>query len=243
MDFGFITAGSLAVFVGAIGAWQILCFRCQVCVDSEGCVQVDGLAQLPANEPAELLQILRKGLAQPPGSHWGKRNFRVLFFWYVDVSKNTGNPPQIIPFFNRVGTIINHPFWGKPPIFETPMWISYDLITFITLWWLKAWFRLVQVEFIKMVCCWYCFFLMNHDHSTQIHGRRTPNKGVRQNIDRSILWCTPSSWRSTVLWWSFHIREVGCLWLVGSLNWCIFARVTGDPKLRATVFVVRELQN
>lgn len=36
----------------------------KVCVDSEGCVQVDGLAQLPAAEPAELLQILRKGLAQ-----------------------------------------------------------------------------------------------------------------------------------------------------------------------------------
>ena len=51
---------------------------CQVCVDSEGCVQVDGLAQLPASEPSELLQILRKGLAQPPGpSHLGLgRNFR-----------------------------------------------------------------------------------------------------------------------------------------------------------------------
>ena len=36
----------------------------KVCVDSEGCVQVDGLAQLPASEPSELLQILRKGLAQ-----------------------------------------------------------------------------------------------------------------------------------------------------------------------------------
>jgi hypothetical protein len=39
----------------------------QVCVDSEGCVQVDGLAQLVAAEPQELLQILRRGLAQPPG--------------------------------------------------------------------------------------------------------------------------------------------------------------------------------
>ena len=38
----------------------------------KGCVQVDGLAQLPASEPSELLQILRKGLAQPPGpSHLG----------------------------------------------------------------------------------------------------------------------------------------------------------------------------
>ena len=54
-------------------------------MDSEGCVQVDGLAQLPASEPSELLQILRKGLAQPPGpSHLGLgRNFRwvcVCFF-------------------------------------------------------------------------------------------------------------------------------------------------------------------
>ena len=39
----------------------------QVCVDSKGCVQVDGLAQLVAAEPQELLQILRRGLAQPPG--------------------------------------------------------------------------------------------------------------------------------------------------------------------------------
>lgn len=36
----------------------------KVCVDSEGCVQVDGLAQLVAAEPQELLQILRRGLAQ-----------------------------------------------------------------------------------------------------------------------------------------------------------------------------------
>eukprot|EP00913_Durusdinium_trenchii_P017998 g16914.t1 len=36
----------------------------KVCVDSEGCVEVDGLAQIPAADPQELLQILRKGLHQ-----------------------------------------------------------------------------------------------------------------------------------------------------------------------------------
>eukprot|EP00913_Durusdinium_trenchii_P018000 g16914.t3 len=36
----------------------------EVCVDSEGCVEVDGLAQIPAADPQELLQILRKGLHQ-----------------------------------------------------------------------------------------------------------------------------------------------------------------------------------
>ncbi|CAJ1395522.1 unnamed protein product [Effrenium voratum] len=36
----------------------------KVCVDAQGCVEVDGLAQLVAQEPSELLQILQKGLAQ-----------------------------------------------------------------------------------------------------------------------------------------------------------------------------------
>jgi len=36
----------------------------KVCVEAQGCVEVEGLAQLPAQTPNELLEILHRGLAQ-----------------------------------------------------------------------------------------------------------------------------------------------------------------------------------
>ena len=59
-------------------------WTCQVCVDSEGCSS-GWLGPTAASEPSELLQILRKGLAQPPGpSHFGvgeELSRCVCFFW------------------------------------------------------------------------------------------------------------------------------------------------------------------
>ena len=47
----------------------------------------------------------------------GQNSSGILFFVYMDVSKNLGKPPPNHPFVHRVFHYFRHPFWGFSPYF------------------------------------------------------------------------------------------------------------------------------